>query len=377
MAKLLLNLFLVVSITLVTSCSKDKKTPEKPVGPPPPPPGPVAVKKDSGVYVLSTGAFYLGVSKVGYYDFRKNQYTEDYFKDKNPDAKLSGTCYGGIQYGEKCYVFLSYDASKIMALDKSSGKMLAEIASGVPYQSSHVWPKKAIADKNLLYVAGDGYFVHVLDTSTLNLVKSFAIPQWASDIIVQNNKLFVSNKRPSGLLSPDTSLLVMDMNTGSIEKNINFGAAPQFMLKDNEGFVYLYTGGGINPYDGPFLHKIDASTLTVVKRTNTRIRTMVLHGTNNILAISGQNSDPSHDGKIPVYDRTTLALVKDNFITDGTKLTYPRHLYTNEKTGDVYIIDVKDGNSAGQVYIFDKDGKKLLDFATTNSIFPVALLFNY
>lgn len=365
----LARFILLIVVSMVIGCSKEKKDSDKPTIDPPV----VEEKRDSGIYVLSNGSFNQEISKVGYYDLVKNQYTEDYFTEQNSTLRLSGSCSGGFQYGSKLYIFLSSNESKILVLNMKDAKFLAEIDAGEPFVSN-LWPKRATAHKNLIYIVGDGGFVHVIDTLSLKRVKSFELPQWANDVVIQNDKLFVTNKKSLTLIGFDTSLLAMNMNTGVLEKNINVGWYPRVMIKDGERFIYLQTNGNSYYDDRPALLKIDATSGKIEKRISAQLRGLAIYN-DNILAITGHPNDQSNNGKIPVYDRLTLALLKENFVTDGTLLVHPRHIYIDEKLGTVYIVDTKDSNSPGHVYIFNKDGKKLLDFATTNSINPHTLLF--
>jgi DNA-binding beta-propeller fold protein YncE len=64
-----------------------------------------------------------------------------------------------------------------------------------------------------------------------------------------------------------------------------------------------------------------------------------------------------------------------NFVTDGTSITMPYGINVDPANGDVYITDAKDYVTSGEVFCFDKNGKKKFSFSTTPAVNPSTIVF--
>ncbi len=74
---------------------------------------------------------------------------------------------------------------------------------------------------------------------------------------------------------------------------------------------------------------------------------------------------------VGIFNPSTLASVRASFITDGTVIVNPYGLDIDPATGDVYVGDAKDYVSSGEVFCFDKTGKKKFSFSVTPGISPL------
>ena len=61
------------------------------------------------------------------------------------------------------------------------------------------------------------------------------------------------------------------------------------------------------------------------------------------------------------------------FITDGTNLQMPYGITVNPLNGDVYITDAHNFTVTGDVFCFDKNGKKKFSFSA--GLNPSAIVF--
>ena len=76
---------------------------------------------------------------------------------------------------------------------------------------------------------------------------------------------------------------------------------------------------------------------------------------------------------VKVLDLETDEVVKEQFISDGTQLQTPYNIMVNPLNGDVYITDAGTYTANGDVYCFDKDGKKKFSFEA--GLNPSAMAF--
>ena len=77
-----------------------------------------------------------------------------------------------------------------------------------------------------------------------------------------------------------------------------------------------------------------------------------------------------------MLDLETDEVVNDSFISDGTQLQTPYNITVNPLNGDVYITDAGTSYTAnGDVYCFDKDGKKKFSFEA--GLCPASMVFDF
>ncbi len=76
-----------------------------------------------------------------------------------------------------------------------------------------------------------------------------------------------------------------------------------------------------------------------------------------------------------VLDLEADTLVTDQFISDGTQLQTPYNIMVNPLNGDVYITDAGNYVANGDVYCFDKNGKKKFSFEA--GLCPASMVFRY
>jgi DNA-binding beta-propeller fold protein YncE len=74
---------------------------------------------------------------------------------------------------------------------------------------------------------------------------------------------------------------------------------------------------------------------------------------------------------VAVLNPDDLSALRPSFISDGTIVQNPYGLDVDPLTGDVYVGDAKDYTSSGQVFCFDKTGKKKFSFLVTPGISPI------
>jgi DNA-binding beta-propeller fold protein YncE len=78
---------------------------------------------------------------------------------------------------------------------------------------------------------------------------------------------------------------------------------------------------------------------------------------------------------ISVLDLETDEIVKEQFISDGTQLKTPYGIKVNHLNGDVYITDAGTFTTNGDVYCFNKEGKKKFSFE--GGLNPSAMVICY
>jgi DNA-binding beta-propeller fold protein YncE len=157
------------------------------------------------------------------------------------------------------------------------------------------------------------------------------------------------------------------LNTLSESARIVAGINPGSITTDNAGNIYVECTGNYTTVK-PRLVKININSSTL-QSVDSTFGTLQYYGGN--LFTTGGSLGAANVG---LFNTTTLASVRSSFITDGTVIVNPYGLDIDPATGDVYVGDAKDYISSGEVFCFDKSGKKKFSFPVTPGISPIKTL---
>jgi DNA-binding beta-propeller fold protein YncE len=120
------------------------------------------------------------------------------------------------------------------------------------------------------------------------------------------------------------------------------------VVADQYGDIYVLSTGNYGTIKSN-MAIINSKTDIVTSQKDFSGGNMVIHGDQAYITAAG---------KVKVYNVKTETLEKENFITDETKITSMYGLAVDELTGEVFVTDAKNYASSGEVFCFDKDGKK-------------------
>lgn len=327
------------SAFLICSCNHPQPEPEPPVN-----------TQSEGVYVLNEGLFQMNNSSLTYYNATNNTVTDYIFLTTNHRG-LGDVGNDLQQYGSKLYcVVNNSNRVEVMTLDAVSIKAIS--LEGKQPRKIAFYGSKAFVS------CFDGDVVQI-DTATLEVEKTVHSGSNPEGICVCNGKLYVANS--GGLNAPNygTTLSVFDINTLAFEKEITVVANPCDIKSYNDRYVYVCSRGNYGSIPYAF-QKVDAETDEVVRDYNLPVLNFTIYDHYAYI----YNYDYSTSSSwIRVLDLNTDNITKNNFITDGTEIKTPYGITVNPLNGDVYIADAYNFTVNGDVYCFDKTGKKKFSFA--------------
>jgi len=348
MKKINLCVLAVTVSALLASCKKDDAPPA------------TVPKVTTGLYVLSEGSFNGNNTTLTYYNFANSTATTDFFANVN-GSKLGDTGNDIVIYGGKIYIVMNV-SSYVEVANATTGKEIKKIdfktASSSPRQ-----PRFAAAYKGKVLVSSYDGTVAVIDTAALTVDKFITVGSNPEQLVVSGDKLYVAN---SGGLNPvyDSTVSVIDLNSFTETKKITVGVNPGAITADDAGNIYVGCTGdyGSNP---PKLVKLNTSTGAITKSADTAVGKIRYY--NGFLFATGGYLGSS---KVRALNTTDFTETRSNFVTDGTVIKLPYGLNVDSETGDVYITDAIDYVSNGQVFCFDKTGKKKFSFSVAPGLNP-------
>ena len=337
---------------LAVSCHRPGPEPE-------PEPQPDAYA--NGMYILNEGLFQMNNSTLSYYDFTTGKLTENIFLDVNHRG-LGDVGNDMKRYGSKLYIVVN-NSNIVEVVDVRTVQSLKTI------NLSGKQPRQvAFLDDKAYISCFDGDVVRI-DTASLEVEASVHTGPNPDGICACNGKLYVCNS--GGLSNPNygNTVSVVDPATFTVVKDITVAINPTRVKGYSDRYVYVVSNG--NYGDVPYtFQKIDCQTDEIVKNYNLEVLNFDIH--QNLAYVYSYNYS-TMTSWIKVLDLETDEIVKEQFISDGTQLKTPYGIKVNPLNGDVYITDAGTFTTNGDVYCFDKDGKKKFSFEA--GLNPSAMAF--
>lgn len=328
-------LLLLLAATFFAACKKDNRENLEPE---------VPKAERKGIYVLSQGNIGLNNSSLTYYNYDDKKLTSDFFSTVNGRG-LGDTGNDIKVYGSKMYVVVNY-SSTLEILNPKTGASIKRIDMKNNDQGRQ--PRYIVFDKNKAYVSSYDGTVAVLDTASMAIEQYINVGRSPEQMAISNGKLYVANSGGQDWPNYDNTVSVIDLITKKEIKKITVVINPGTVAADQYGDVYVISTGNYG--------NIKSSLATIDSKTDV-VRTSVDFSGSSFV-INGDHAYVTASGKIKVFNVKTEQVEKDNFITDDTKITVTYGVSFDELTGEVFVTDAKNYSTSGEVFCFDKDGKR-------------------
>lgn len=336
----------------VTACRKDKND------------GPSSQQLSSqGIFILNEGNWNHNNSTLDYYDYQSQKMNNNVYSNANEGAALGDVGQDVQVYGSKIYIVVN-GSNSVEIADVNSLKSIKNITVEQP---------RAITfNKAKAFVSSYDDHVYVIDTATMQIEKSIAVGRDPEHLAVVGNKLYVAN---SGGLDAeyDNTISVVDLHTLEEIKEITVDINLNQIVADQYGDLYVISQGrDWGDYIPSALYVIDTKTETVKKKFDITASGIAISGDNGYVYSYSYTTQQISYIKLNVKDET---ITSDNFISDGidASIQMPYGIAADPTSGDVYIADAKDFQNQGEVFCFDKNGKK--KFSVAAGVGPAHLAF--
>ncbi len=349
----------VIALSVLASCRKDHNKPTTDT--------PAAQRQ--GLYILNQGNFTKTNSTLTYYNFSAKALTPDLF------SSVNGRILGGVGndveiYGAKMYIVMN-TSNTVEVVDAKTSKSLKQLyftSNNQATGGAGRQPRYVVFNKNKAFISSYDGTVAVLDTASLTIDKFITVGRNPEHMAVANGKLYVAN---SGGLSYatgdyDKTVSVIDLTSLAVVKTITVVINPNNVVADANGNVYVQSVGDyVNV----------PNSLTIIDDNADVVKSSAAFDGGSLMVQGSTLYCITSGGKIKVIDTKTQAVTSTNFITDGTTFDSPFYINMDSKTGELFVTDAKDYNSAGTVTAFDKTGKK--EYSLTAGISPGSIAFLY
>lgn len=319
----------------------------------------VPVRK--GIFILNEGGFNQNNASLSYYDYDAKTLTADIFNQENHRG-LGDTGNDAQIYGSKMYIVVNA-SSTVEVLNSKTAKSIKQVTLKTN-KNVNRQPRFIVFNNNKAFISNFDGTVAVLDTASLTIEKYITVGDNPEQMAIANGKLYVANSGGLNYPNYDKTVSVIDLATLTEIKKITVTLNPNGVATDQYGDVYIKSVGNYDDVK-PALTIIDSKT-DLVKTTINDFK-----GSN--MTIAGDLAFFTVTGGAKIFNVQTETVVKEQFVTDGTIITSPYGIDIDNLTGEVFITDAKNYASNGQVFCFDKDGKK--KYVLTTGISPNGVIF--
>ena len=325
-----------------------------------------------GLYILNEGNMGSNRCTLDYLDLSGTDSTIHYYRniyaERNPSTvKELGDVGNDIGiYGSKLWIVVNC-SNKVEVCEARSTRRLGQVNidncrylafdGGFAYVSSYAGPVQVAENCPLGRV-------YKVDTLTLQKVDSVVVGYQPEEMAVVDGKLYVANSGGYRVPLYDNRIMVIDLTTFQVIKEIEVDVNLHRLLADSHGQLWVSTRG--NYFDvAPALYCLKDDK--VVSRLEIPISSMTIVGDSlYYIGTTFSYVDGGYKKDFGIVDvalqRCSVAVTFE--APEIKNITLPYGIIVNPHDRDFYILDAKNYVSSGELLHFDADGHFLWRVST-------------
>ena len=325
-----------------------------------------------GLYILNEGNMGANRCTLDYLDLSGTDSTIHYYRniyaERNPSTvKELGDVGNDIGiYGSKLWIVVNC-SNKVEVCEARSTRRLGQVNidncrylafdGGFAYVSSYAGPVQVAENCPLGRV-------YKVDTLTMQKVDSVVVGYQPEEMAIVDGKLYVANSGGYRVPLYDNRIMVIDLTTFQVIKEIEVDVNLHRLLADSYGQLWVSTRG--NYFDvSPALYCLKDDK--VVARLEIPISSMTIAG--DSLYYIGTTFSYVDGGYKKDFGIVDVALQRCSVVVtfeapEIKNITLPYGIIVNPHDRDFYILDAKNYVSSGEMLHFDADGHFLWRVST-------------
>ena len=325
-----------------------------------------------GLYILNEGNMGSNRCTLDYLDLSGTDSTIHYYRniyaERNPSTvKELGDVGNDIGiYGSKLWIVVNC-SNKVEVCEARSTRRLGQVNidncrylafdGGFAYVSSYAGPVQVAENCPLGRV-------YKVDTLTMQKVDSVVVGYQPEEMAIVDGKLYVANSGGYRVPLYDNRIMVIDLATFQVIKEIEVDVNLHRLLADSHGQLWVSTRG--NYFDvAPALYCLKDDK--VVARLEIPISSMTIVGDSlYYIGTTFSYVDGGYKKDFGIVDvalqRCSVAVTFE--APEIKNITLPYGIIVNPHDRDFYILDAKNYVSSGELLHFDADGHFLWRVST-------------
>ena len=325
-----------------------------------------------GLYILNEGNMGANRCTLDYLDLSGTDSTIHYYRniyaERNPSTvKELGDVGNDIGiYGSKLWIVVNC-SNKVEVCEARSTRRLGQVNidncrylafdGGFAYVSSYAGPVQVAENCPLGRV-------YKVDTLTMQKVDSVVVGYQPEEMAIVDGKLYVANSGGYRVPLYDNRIMVIDLTTFQVIKEIEVDVNLHRLLADSHGQLWVSTRG--NYFDvAPALYCLKDDK--VVARLEIPLSSMTIVGDSlYYIGTTFSYVDGGYKKDFGIVDvalqRCSVAVTFE--APEIKNITLPYGIIVNPHDRDFYILDAKNYVSSGELLHFDADGHFLWRVST-------------
>lgn len=318
---------------------------------------------ENGILVSNEGPFGNGTGTVTFISKDLNETESSIYKTVNGEDL--GNIVQSIGFTEDQAFIVANNSNKITVVNRYTFERLGVVTEGL------VNPRYFVAVNNTGYVTnwGDPFdetddFVAVIDLQNFMVVGTIPVGLGPEKIVEKDNTVYVAHQ---GAYGQNNKITAIDAENNTIIKIITVGDVPNSLELDNQGNLWVLSGG--NP---SYTNNETGGKLTKINTTNnTVIDTLEFQSSDHPSLLCSNGSDLYYQLNGAVFSMKTTEAELPSVPKFGGVFFYAMAV----KEDKIYGTDAKDFASQGSMTVYDLTSKAAIKTVTTG-IIPGGIYFN-
>ncbi|HMR87323.1 MAG TPA: hypothetical protein PKD51_04180 [Saprospiraceae bacterium] len=301
----------------------------------------------TGIFVVNQGVFQSGTGTITYRNEANDILINDLFATQNNGKVLGNIAQSMIKFDNKYFIAVN-NAAKIQVVNASDFKIIGEIPIELPRYFATDGTKLYVTSYNTDLASGK---INEVDTKNLTISSSINVSNLPENLLLTGDKLYVTLVSPFGQSSQD--VLVVDTKSNQISKTINVGDNPNSIAKDKNGDIWVICrGNGFDPINGTLgsLHRL---------RDDQKVASFTLSNGANGLVVDndGDRLYFLMDEKVMAHDISDSTFEEESIYDESINDENFDAISYQPSTNRIFLSDVKDYNSVGEILIINPETK--------------------
>lgn len=329
--------------------------------------------ENTGYYILNRGS--SGAGSLGLFRLGTNEYDANFFKEANDGEELGQNPTDMMFADGKLFITLT-GTNQVLAIDSLTAEVEQRIS--VPE------PRFLARRGKTIYVSHGDNMVSEIDASTMAVGKSVTVGNTPEQLIVMNNKLYVTNsgaKTGSQGGDYDNRVSVISLPSfSSVEAQISVKPNVRRIVGDDRtNMIFVNSDSIPGSTDNP-------SRLTSINTATNTVKTNFTFGAENLVHVATNpariyltSSNSQEEGDLLRWIDASTDVVTNLPSSTAQAITRPTsmQLLPTLLARDPFIAvtDAKDGNTAGEVVFIDWFQSNSAAMKIPAGINPVKMLF--
>lgn len=315
-----------------------------------------------GLYILNEGNMGSNKCSIDFYDCTSGYYMRNIYPERNPEViKELGDVGNDIKiYDNKLFAVVNC-SHFVEVMDAANARHIGSVnitnCRYITFNGSHAYVSSYAGPVQIDPETRPGEIIE-FDINTLEITRRVVVGYQPEEMVIKDGKLYVANSGGYRYPNYDTRVMVIDLDSFEVEKEINVAINLHRMEMDDNGLIYVSSRGDYNGV-GSDIYVIDSSTDEVVDTLGIAASEMHMEdGMMYIISTQWDNTSGKNDISYALYDTERKMKITDYFIdrTTAGEIQLPYGITVNPENGEIFVSDATNYITPGYLYCFNPDG---------------------